>query len=358
MKLILYMLKKFASIFLGALLFFVLILEMVNLFQNLYSYISRGIALSQLGMISFYYLPRCVWYAVPMSMLFATAYMLSDFYAKNELVAIFASGVSLFRFTLPLLIISIFMSFGLFLFEDNVVIKSEVKFNDLQNKVLQREKSLNNENVVIISDNGNVIYKAAFFDYSLERLYNLYVVFRDEDKNLDGVLFAESASWNKDSECWSISNGTMYSFVNEELKSSNVTEDYVSRLKESPETFKNNTINVKEVSTKDARKYIEHLERAGVPCAEQKAEYYKKYAFPFVVFVVVFLAIGLSGKTRKNVLIVSLALCIGAVVLFYVTQMITMLMAKFGSIPPVMGEWFPVILFTFFSIVLLRYSRT
>lgn len=358
MKLVGYMLKKFAAVFLGALIFFVLILEMVNLFQNLFNYISRGIGLIQISKLSLLYLPRCVWYSVPMSMLFATAYMLSDLYAKNELLAVFASGVSLFRFTVPLLVISVVMSFGLFLFEDNVVVKSELKFNRMQNEILQREQSLNNENVVIISENGNVIYKAAFFDYSLERLYTLYVVFRDENKNLDSILYAESASWNRDFERWSISNGIMYTYVDGDLTSSKVNEDYLARLVESPETFKNNTIDVKEVSTKEAREYIEHLEKAGLPCSEEKAEYYKKYAFPFVVFVVVFLAIGLSGKTRKNVLIVSLALSISAVVLFYVTQMVTMLMAKFGSIPPVMGEWFPVILFTFFSIILLRYSRT
>ena len=86
--------------------------------------------------------------------------------------------------------------------------------------------------------------------------------------------------------------------------------------------------------------------------------YYKKYAFPFVVFIVVFLAVGLSGKTRKNVLLVSLALSIAAVVLFYVTQMITMLMAKFQTIPPLFGAWFPVVLYIFVSTILLKFAKT
>ena len=76
------------------------------------------------------------------------------------------------------------------------------------------------------------------------------------------------------------------------------------------------------------------------------------------MLVVVLLAIGLSGKTRKNVLIVSLALSITAVVLFYVMQMITMLMARFGTIPPVFGEWFPVVFFVCISALLLKYART
>ena len=100
------------------------------------------------------------------------------------------------------------------------------------------------------------------------------------------------------------------------------------------------------------------MQQAGLPSAEAKSVYYKKFSFPLIVFIVVFLAIGLSGKTQKNVLIISLALSIGAVVLFYVTQMVTMLMAKFGTIPPLFGAWFPVILFTVISFVLLKYSRT
>ena len=75
-------------------------------------------------------------------------------------------------------------------------------------------------------------------------------------------------------------------------------------------------------------------------------------------FIVVFLSIGLSGKTQKNVLLMSLLSCIGAAVSYYVAQMVTMLLAQFEYISPVMGAWFPVIVYTIISIALLRYTRT
>ena len=37
---------------------------------------------------------------------------------------------------------------------------------------------------------------------------------------------------------------------------------------------------------------------------------------------------------------------------------VTMLMAHFGTVPPVFGAWFPVVFFIFVSAVLLRYART
>ena len=118
------------------------------------------------------------------------------------------------------------------------------------------------------------------------------------------------------------------------------------------------TVNVEEVSAEEAKGYIGRLEKAGLPSSDAKAEYYKKFSFPMVVIVVVLLAVALSGKTRKNVLLVSLGLSIAAVVLFYVMQMVTMLMARFGTVPPAFGGWFPVIFFIFLSLGFLRYTRT
>ena len=95
-----------------------------------------------------------------------------------------------------------------------------------------------------------------------------------------------------------------------------------------------------------------------MPYQEELSEYYKKFAFPAVVFIVVFLSIGISGKSRKNVLLISLSLSVAAAVLFYVTQMVTMILAAGGYISPLMGAWFPVFLFIIISIVLLYYART
>ena len=111
MKIISYMLKSFFPIFIGALLFFILVLNLTDLFMNLWNYISKGVSTKDVGTILLYYIPKTIWYSIPIAMLFATAYMLSDFYAKNELLAIFASGISLFRFTIPLLFVAVAMSF-------------------------------------------------------------------------------------------------------------------------------------------------------------------------------------------------------------------------------------------------------
>lgn len=356
MKLVFYMLKRFFPVFIGAVMFFVLVLCLTDLFMNLWNYISKNVSSRDVALILIYYIPKAVWYAVPIAMLFATAYMLSDFYARNELLAVFASGISLFKFSVPLLTVAVAMSFALFIFEDNIVVPSFSKKTQLQESVLSKEKSLNNSKIVIMAEGGNVIYKADFFNNKEESLSKLYVLFRTEDKKPDAVVYAQKAFWKNNS--WKLENAVEYKFQDENFLACVLEKRLEERLLEPPETFRNNTISVERVNTKEAREYIEHLEKAGLPSAEEKSVYYKKYSFPFVVFIVVFLAIGLSGKTRKNVLLVSLAMSITAVVLFYVFQMVTMLMAKFQAIPPLFGAWSPVVLFIIISCVLLKYAKT
>ena len=149
-----------------------------------------------------------------------------------------------------------------------------------------------------------------------------------------------------------------YEPVDGTLKVVPFSNELVNQLTESYEIFRKTNVDVQSVSAQEAKVYINHLKKAGLPYNKELSEYYKKFAFPFIVFIVVFLSIGLTGKTRKNVLLISLASCIAASVLFYVSMMVTMLLAKHGYISAFSGAWSPVIFFTIISIVLLRFART
>ena len=137
-----------------------------------------------------------------------------------------------------------------------------------------------------------------------------------------------------------------------------MTDNFTSLLTESYEIFRKTTVDVSSVNAADAKIYINHLKKAGLPYNEPLSVYYKKFAFPFILFIAAFLAVGLTGKTRKNVLLISLSLSITAVVLFYVFQMVTMVLAKTGVMNPFMGAWLPDIVFLFIAGFLLKYSRT
>ncbi|MCR5494184.1 MAG: LptF/LptG family permease [Treponema sp.] len=358
MRLVLYLFKRFIPIFLGSLGFFSLVLILVDLLMNLTNYLQNEATAVQVAEVMLLYFPKTCWYAMPLGVLFAVAYTLSDLYANNELTAIFSCGISLLHFTFPLLVFSVLMSFGLYFFENYLVVPTYSKKVQLQGQLLKEEKSLNKNNIVVISENGYIVYKAKFYDNSVKRLIDLYLVYRNKENKLDAIVHADSANWNEEENHWNLIKPVLYKYDNNTIYTGEPSEEMIKRLNEPYETFQNNVVTIAEVDSHTAKVYINHLKRTGLPFNQELSEYYKKFAFPAIVFIVVFLSIGLSGKSRKNVLLISLSLSVSAAVLFYVLQMITMLLAKFGYITPFMGAWFPVFLFIIISIVLLHYART
>jgi len=358
MKLVIYLYKKIIPLFIGSALFFSLVLNLVDLFMHIANYLQNNCSVKEITMVMIYYVPKTIWYAVPVAILFSTSYVLSDMYANNEIVAMFASGVSLLRFTFPLLLVGFLLTFALFGFENKYVVNTYEKKTELQDKLLNITKNENNHDVIVLSDNGKIIYKANRYTEVNKRLQRCYFLFRDDNKQFKALIYSELANWNAETLKWDLQNPIQYIENGDGIKKVYASEEYLNQLTESYEIFRKTNVDVQSVTAKEAKIYIDHLRKAGLPYNEELSEYYKKFAFPFIIFIVVFLSIGLTGRTRKNVLLISLASCISASVLFYVTMMVTMVLAKHGYITAFMGAWSPVLFFTVISIILFKYSRT
>lgn len=358
MKLIIYLFRKVIPLFFGAMFFFALVLNLVDLFMNIATYLQNNCSGKDIMLVMGYYVPKTIWYAVPVAILFSTSYALSEMYASNEIQALLASGVSLFRFTVPLLVVSLIMAYGLFVFENKFVVQTYEKKTTLQDTLLKKNKNENNNNVIVLSDNGRIIYSASRYIENQKKIKTCYFVFRGENRELLAIIYSKQAIWNMENQVWEVEDPVQYEPIDDTLKITEVNPDYLNSLTESYEIFRKTNVDVQSVSATEAKVYIDHLKKAGLPYNEELSEYYKKFAFPFIVFIVVFLSIGLTGKTRKNVLLISLASCIGASVLFYVTMMVTMVLAKHGYISAFSGAWSPVIFFTLVSVVLLKFART
>lgn len=350
-----YLTRQFVPVCLVALIFFVMLLELGDLFANLWKYLSNDVPVSSIFKVMWLYIPKCVSYSMPMAVLFASSYTMGNMYARNELTSIFSSGYPLYLLIVPLLALGMILSFGMFFFEDRVVIDSLAAKNKLNKVLLKQEESLSNTNIVVLSDSARVVYTADYYQANDKKLFTVLVIVRTASGNPEYILRAPIMTW--DGKRWVPENYSYYEFSNP----SNVKmkrSDFPVDLTEPPETFRRNTTTVDEIKAADAKIYIMKMRKAGLPFAEQLANYYKRFSFPLTIFIVLFFSISLGGKFKKNILLMSLVISLSVAVLYYVTQMITMLFAKWGYISPLAGAWFPVLLFVAAGAVILRYART
>ncbi len=348
----------FIPIFVLALLFFVLILELVDLFANLWRYLNYEVSFNEIVKVMLLYLPKCISFSVPIALLFAVSFTLGNFYANNELISIFGSGVSLYRFILPILFLSILLSGLWYLFENNVVIDTLKRKNEMANTLLKHQASLSNTNVTVLSPDNSIIYFAEYYNDAEETLSQVTIIELSKKNAFKRRVEANRAEWENGK--WNFINARVFNW-NE--KKTFIQENYLSTLtddlfNQKPAAFRKIVRNVEEMKRKEAEEWIEILKNSGLPFRGALTEYYKRFSFALTPLVVAMISSAMGGRLKKNILLMSLLLSLVISVIYYVLQMVLILIAKLGYIPPIAGAWGTFLFFLFAGFWLLKNART
>jgi lipopolysaccharide export system permease protein len=349
-----YLLRQFFPVFIVAAAMFMLLLSLIDLFANLWRYLNYEVPFKEILRVCYYYLPKSFSYALPISLLFAAAYTLGDLYARNELTSIFSSGIPFWRFSVSLVAVGFLASVFAFFFEDRVVVPTFRVKNDLSRLYLHQQRTENNSDIVIKTRNGEVIYSVDYYDSRTDTLNGLSIVEQTAEGAFVALVRAPQARWT--GEYWELSNALIYQWENGLLRAQSV--EGLDMYRERPDTFRRNAVAVEDLQVKEAGLLVQDLKSAGLPFIGAQAEFYHRYSFCTVSLVVMILSISMGGRFRKNILLMSLLTSLGAAVLFYVSEMISMMMAKLGYIPTAVGAWFPVVMFIIAGVLLLRNAKT
>ncbi|MGA2377873.1 MAG: LptF/LptG family permease [Spirochaetia bacterium] len=352
------LLQQFLPIFVLALVFFVLLLQLIDIFGSIWRYFAHDVGAGQVAWIALLYLPKCISFALPVSFLFAIAFTLGLFYANNELFAIFGSGVSLYRLVLPFLVLGAVLSVGGVFFEDEVVIPTFQAKNETYALAVKQVTSLSQSNVAVTSPDQRVVYVADYYNDALRRLTGVTVVIRDAGMTLVSRIDAQSAEW-QDTR-WVLEGCRSFTW---DPKTRLLTDSTQPRydtplLNEPPATFRRLARNVDEMNISESERYVAMIRRAGLPYREALTDFYRKYSFAFTPLIVAFIASSLGSAFKKNILLMSLLSALVISVGFYVAQMVSAILSKNGVIPPLAGAWTPFSLFLVLGFMLFRTART
>jgi len=358
-----YLLRLFLPVFAGALGFFALILEMIDLFANLWRYLALDVGAGAILRVMLLYLPTCLSYGLPIALLFASAYALGTMESWNELVSVFSGGYPLYAFISPLVVLAALISVGSFFFQDRIVQPSYRQKVEYSNVLLQKNDSGSRSNVAVMARDGRIVYRADYYDDLNNTLQGVSIIIRDNKMKPIAHYEAMQAKWENGH--WTLSELRGFELKGSDPKGGDIWAEasmgsYTSPLfDEPPASFRNQNLDPKQMNLKELSEYMAFQKRSGLPTfAGTLAEWHKRYAFSFAPLVVVFLSCALGGRYRKNVLLMSLLSSLLAATGYYIVQMVTMLMARTGLIAPAAGAWTPLAVFALVGVLLFRRART
>ena len=336
--------------------FFTLIVVVVDLFVNIQNLLESGATLIQIATVELLHVPEALSLALPVGMLFAVSYTIGTFYGNNELIAVFASGRSLFRFVLPMMALGLLTAIGGFFFEELVVIDAQQAKQRLVSQLTGNEEVFSQPNVTAIADEGRTVYQADYYNDANRLLSRLVVVERDETGSVRRRIDAEWAEWNGD--YWTLRRARVFDYQDGELDERFEAELADESLDTRPSTFQSRRPDVGTMHLDEAWEWVQSLREAGLSYRIQLTRVYERFSFALTPFVVVVLSSAIGGRFRKNVLALSLISSLAAAIAYYGIQIIGGALAYTGVIQPVAGAWLGIVFFALLSIFLFSTART
>lgn len=349
----------FLQVLFFAILFFILIILMVDLFANLWRYLQNGAEILSIMKSVYLYLPQAAHFALPPALLFAVSFVLGTYQAQKELIAVFASGFSLLRFAIPVLLISSLLSVASFFFFEELVIPCSQEKRILTDQLIGRTSGNSNTNIIIRGDE-NTFYKADYYNSSNDTLTRLSIILRDNDNKITGRMESKWAEFAAEKGYWILHEVRIFDFTASDVPDETYHKRYEDPLiSEPPESFKKEVRDIDELPLPEARRWLRTLERTGNPHhREALTKYHERFSFSLTPLIVTMLALSISGYYQKNILLMSLLSSLIISVIYYVLQMVLVLLAGQGFLPPLSGAWTSVLIFLFLAVFLISRART
>jgi lipopolysaccharide export system permease protein len=347
-----------------ALLCFILIFILVDLFENLDRFIDNNLGL---GMVFNYYLtfvPEIVKLVTPISMLLATLFTAGRMINFNELVAVKNAGISLMRFMVPFICIGIVIT-GISMYFNNWVVpeankqKFFIERNYLKRNVLQAGL-----NKLYFQDSKNQLILIETFreiDLTAERvtilLYNA-----DSATHLLKRIDAEQMKWEDNK--WVFLNAYERDFQkpNDGLtKYDSLGQNDLAGFNPInlvPQQITKKQLKPDEMNYTELNDFIDSMVKGGQNVDRQLVDFYSKISFPFSSIIVIIFGISISTGTKRRkgiALQFGISMLVSFIYLGFVK--ISQSFGYNGDLNPMFTAWLANLLFFGFGVVNLYFKN-
>jgi lipopolysaccharide export system permease protein len=154
--------------------------------------VGKGLPWSVIGEFFLLAIPFTVAMTLPMAVLVSTLYAFSRLAAENEITALKASGVSMMKLIVPVLLGSAVLSLGMLAFNDQVLPRANHRLRVLQNDIARKKPTFAlREQVINEVSPGKFFLKAGHVDEGSSRLREI-VIYDLSDPSGRRTIYADS----------------------------------------------------------------------------------------------------------------------------------------------------------------------
>ena len=354
-----YIIKKYLSSFFFTMLIFSMISVIIDFSNNIEDFIEEDVTISQI--VFDYYLNWMLWInglLIPLYALIAVIFFTSRMAYNSEIISILNAGVSFRRLMVPYLLAAGFIMV-LHLLGNHyfIPIGNEIHYNFQHQYIWKHNDKGKTSNVHLFIGEETAAYikhyrkqDSTARDLRIERY---------KDNELVYLLKAKIAEWQKPPNHWKLRNYEIRTFdgLKETLKLG-AKEEIDTTINITPGDFVEYVNQQEMMPTFQLMNYISAQENRGINNTKRyRVELHRRTAEPFTVLILTIIGMTIAARKVRGGIGFHLAIGVGLGACYIFLSKFSATFATNESLPPMIGVWFPNVVFGIIAVWLISKAQ-
>ena len=358
-----YVLTSFLFYFAVLLVSFVAMTHVFTFFELLGDIVKNEIPMSRVFTYHLFLTPKLMYDSAPVSVLVAVLVTFGVLSKHNEVTAMKACGVSLYRLSAPVLMVSLVLSASLFAFDHYYVPEANRIQDAIRNEIKGRPvQTYLRPDFKWIFGLGSRIYYYRHFDSDQQLMVGVNVYELDEETfQLRRHINAEQARWEPTLETWIFQNG--WSRAMNGVQVTNY-DDFAGQarvfeeLEESPSYFLKEVKQDEQMNFFELESYIAELRQSGFDTARLQVRLHKKFSVPLFALIMALISVPFAFLTGHRGAMAGVGVSFGIAIAYWALGQLFEQVGNLNQLPALMAAWSPNVIFCLAGMYLFTRMRT
>ena len=303
-----YVLQSFLFYFFVLLISFVLMTHVYTFFELLSDIVKNHIAITRVFTYLFFLTPQLIYDSAPFSVLVAVLVTFGILTKHNEITAFKATGISLYRLAVPVLVAALGLSAALFAFDHYYVPDANRKQDAIRKEIKGKpvQTYLHPERQWVFdpgpNDDPRVFYYKYFDPFQKAMIGPQVYELDPSNFRVRKHIAAQKARWEPALHTWIFENGWSRDFTGPKEKFVNFSGQAttVKEIDERPDYFLQEVLQDQQMNFQQLAAYIKELQRSGIDTITLQVRFYLKFALPLIALVMALISVPFAFLTGNR----------------------------------------------------------
>jgi len=307
-------------------------------------------------------LPFLMVEVIPLAVAIAALLMVGNMARNYEIMALLTTGVSQLRIAMPLLVVALLISIGLFLFGELIVPGCQRRARYIEKAFIEGkgEEVITRTKDVFVKGKGNRFYLMKHYDALLKKMTRPVILETDSSGGkLRLKMVAQKAEFVKregEKSIW-----RFYGLKNWEYDEDGNLKKYQSfkqpvelPMEKELDKFLSYKKEPEEMNLWELKSYLRILRHRGENVSTYATDLHLKVSFPLAVILVMLICFSFASRMQIGNLVINFAQALILVVAYYALIAFTRAMGHNMVLPPLIAGWSGDFVFALIGIAIFK----